>query len=75
MKNFLRGGNIFVGGFITEAQLKLNDKAISTEAFSLIMNEITGFHGCIHSLSIGSRKINFEKDSMSTANVKKCEQR
>jgi hypothetical protein len=53
--------------------MRISGSTLSLDTYTSIMNEISGFDGCIQSLDIGGRKINFAEDSIMTANVKPCE--
>ena len=52
--------------------MRIGGATLSLDTFTSMMNEISGFDGCIQGLTIGGRKINFAEDSIITANVKPC---
>ena len=68
----MKGGPIFIGGLITESPMMIGGSTLSLDSFNSIMSHFSGFDGCIQGMVIGDRKINFEEDSIITANVKPC---
>ena len=71
----MNGGQIFVGGLVTKSSLNLNGTLLDLKTYNSLMNNLSGFKGCIRDLVIGNHKMNFASDSFFTVNAKPCDLR
>ena len=70
----MNGGPFFVGGLITQSPFNLNGTLLDLHSYDSLMNNLSGFKGCIRDLMIGNQEINFASDSSSfTVNAKPCD--
>ena len=68
----MNSGNIFIGGVLTDVPTIFNFTNGSLEVIKSMIDGLNGFRGCLHDLKIGNQKIQFEENSILTANIQEC---
>ena len=69
----MNAGPFFIGGLITKSSLNLNGTLLDLKSYNSLMNNLSGFKGCIRDLAIGNHEMNFASDSSFTVNAKPCD--